>query len=337
MIPIIDMKGDAMDFNLSLGSLASEHKAVSLDRTRLYDVLILGGGPAALTAAVYCMRKGVSTGLITMDFGGQVAETSAVENYMGYKYIEGIQLTERFKEQVNQFEISIAQGNRVSGIKPGRNWTVTLDDGSACSGRTIIITTGKSWRKLNVPGEKELTGRGVAYCATCDAPLFAGKRVVVVGGGNSGVESAIDLAKIAESVTLVQFLPALTADRVLVDALASFKNVDILFEHEIAEIRGSSSVESVSVRARAGGAVRKLDVEGIFIEIGLVPNSDFTKGLLDLNEAGEIVVDSACRTSASGIFAAGDVTSVPFKQIIIAAGEGAKAALAACEYLLKNQ
>jgi NADH-dependent peroxiredoxin subunit F len=336
-LPVIGVEGDAMDFNLSLGSLASEHKAIPLDHARIYDVLILGGGPAALTAAVYCMRKGVSTGLVTMDFGGQVAETTAVENYMGYKYIEGIQLTERFKEQVNQFEISIAQGRRVSGIKPGGNWTVVLDDGNTCSGRAIIITTGKSWRKLNVPGEKELTGRGVAYCATCDAPLFAGKRVVVVGGGNSGVESAIDLAKIAESVTLVQFLPTLTADKVLVDALAAFKNVHVLYEHEIAEIRGATSVNSVSVRARAGGAVRDLDVQGIFIEIGLVPNTDFVKGLLDLNEAGEILVDSSCQTSAKGIFAAGDVTSVPYKQIIIAAGEGAKAALAACEYLLKNR
>ncbi len=326
-----------MDFNLSLGSLASENKAIPLDHRRLYDVLILGGGPAALTAAVYCMRKGVVTALVTMDFGGQVAETSAVENYMGYKYIEGIQLAERFREQVNQFEISIAPGRRVSGIAPGNNWMVTLDDGSTCSGRSIIITTGKSWRKLNVPGEKELTGRGVAYCATCDAPLFAGRRVAVVGGGNSGVESAIDLAKIAESVTLVQVLPALTADRVLVDALAAYKNVTTLLEHEVAEIRGTASVSSVMVRARTGGAARELDVQGIFIEIGLVPNTDFVRGLLDLNEAGEIVVDSSCRTSAKGIFAAGDVTSVPFKQIIIAAGEGAKAALAACEYLMKNE
>ncbi|HPO45360.1 MAG TPA: FAD-dependent oxidoreductase, partial [Spirochaetota bacterium] len=213
---------------------------------------------------------------------------------------------------------------------------VRLDDGSAFRARSLIITTGKSSRKLGVPGEIELTGRGVAYCAICDAPLFAGKRVVVVGGGNSGIESAIDLAKIAEHVTVVQFLPELTADRVLVDAFEAFTNTTTLYEHEVMEIVGTQTVESVKIRNRVTGDVSTHEVQGIFIEIGLDPNTASVKGLLKLNEFGEIEVDCACRTNRPGIFAAGDVTSVPFKQIIIAAGEGAKAALSACEYILRE-
>ncbi|TAL32711.1 MAG: hypothetical protein EPN93_15505 [Spirochaetes bacterium] len=325
-----------MDFNLNLGALTSEHKAVALDPNRVYDVLIIGGGPAALTAAVYCIRKGVSTGLVTMDFGGQVAETAAVENYMGYKYIEGIQLTERFKEQVQQFEIGISQGRKARAIKKGSPVTVTLDDGGMFRARTLIITTGKSWRKLGVPGEMELAGRGVAYCAICDAPLFAGKRVLVVGGGNSGVEAAIDLAKIAQHVTLILHLPYLSADKVMIDVLARFENITILFEHSIKEIQGSLSVEHAVIREMKSGLEKVLDVQGVFVEIGLIPNTDFVNGLLEMNTAGEIVVDASCNTNVPGIFAAGDVTSVPYKQIIIAAGEGAKAALSACDYLMKN-
>jgi alkyl hydroperoxide reductase subunit F len=324
-----------MDFMLN-PSFTSADNAVPLDPARIYDVMIVGGGPAALTAAVYCMRKGVFTGLVTADIGGQVAETSAVENYMGYKYIEGSELVARFREQVKQFGIGVSEGPKAAALIDGPVKQVRLDNGGVYQARTLILTTGKSWRRLNVPGEKELTGRGVAYCAICDAPFFAGKRVAVVGGGNSGIESAIDLAKIAEKVIVIQFLDTLTADRVLIDALGTFPNVEILYEHEVAEIRGTSRVEAVVVRDRKSKKQRDIGADGIFIEIGLVPNTGMVKDLLELNQAGEIVVDSACRTSRPGIFAAGDVTSVPFKQIIIAAGEGAKAALSACEYVLKH-
>ena len=325
-----------MEFKLNIGAPDTEDRVLRMDAGVLYDVIIVGGGPAALTAAVYCMRKGVSTGLITMDFGGQLADTSTVENYMGYSYITGGDLANKFKEQVRQFEIAIADGKKAVAIEDGAQKVVRLDDGSAFRARSLIITTGKSSRKLGVPGEIELTGRGVAYCAICDAPLFAGKRVVVVGGGNSGIESAIDLAKIAEHVTVVQFLPELTADRVLVDAFEAFTNTTTLYEHEVIEIIGTQTVESVKIRNRVTGDVSTHEIQGIFIEIGLDPNTASVKGLLKLNEFGEIEVDCACRTNRPGIFAAGDVTSVPFKQIIIAAGEGAKAALSACEYILRE-
>jgi len=325
-----------MEFKLNIGAPDTEDRVLRMDAGVLYDVIIVGGGPAALTAAVYCMRKGVSTGLITMDFGGQLSDTSTVENYMGYSYITGVDLANKFKEQVRQFEIAIADGKKAVAIEDGTEKVVRLDDGSAFRARSLIITTGKSSRKLGVPGEIELTGRGVAYCAICDAPLFAGKRVVVVGGGNSGIESAIDLAKIAEHVTVVQFLPELTADRVLVDAFEAFTNTTTLYEHEVMEIVGTQTVESVKIRNRVTGDVSTHEVQGIFIEIGLDPNTVSVKGLLKLNEFGEIEVDCACRTNRPGIFAAGDVTSVPFKQIITAAGEGAKAALSACEYILRE-
>ncbi|MBP7603045.1 MAG: FAD-dependent oxidoreductase [Spirochaetes bacterium] len=325
-----------MEFKLNIGTPETENRAVPMDSGVLYDVIIVGGGPAALTAAVYCMRKGVSTGLITMDFGGQLTDTSSVENYMGYSYISGIDLANRFKEQMRQFEIAVIDGKKAAAIEDGREKIVRLEDGSAFRARSLIITTGKSWRRLGVPGETELTGRGVAYCAICDAPLFAGKRVVVVGGGNSGIESAIDLAKIAEHVTVVQFLAELTADKILVDAFSAFTNTTVLYEHEVVEIVGEQQVEKVRIRNRANGEISALQAQGIFIEIGLVPNTTPVKDLLQLNEYGEIEVDCACRTSRPGIFAAGDVTSVPYKQIIIAAGEGAKAALSACDYVLRE-
>jgi alkyl hydroperoxide reductase subunit F len=325
-----------MEFNLQLSNLSSEHKSIPLEHDRVYDVLIVGGGPAALTAAVYCMRKGISTGLITENFGGQVAETSTIENYMGYAHIEGIELVKKFTDQVKQFEIGYIEGIKASKVNDGKIKKVVLDDGQTFQARSLIITTGTSWRKLNVPGERELTGKGVAYCSICDAPLFVGKKVAVVGGGNSGVESAIDLAKIAQHVTLVQFLDTLTADEILIKSLNGYSNVDILYEHEIKEIKGINSVESIIINNRKTNEESEVDVKGVFVEIGLHSNTDFVKGVLDLNEFGEIIVDCACNTNVPGIFAAGDATSVPYKQIIIAAGEGAKAALSAYQYVLKG-
>ena len=325
-----------MEFNLSAGAFAAEQKFMPLDGKTVYDVMILGGGPAGLTAAVYCMRKGVSTAMIVKRVGGQVAETSGIENYMGYRYINGMELAEKFREQVLQFGIAYEEGPGVRSVEQGAVKKIALDDGRTFSARTIIVATGKSWRKLDVPGEDEFLGKGVAYCATCDAPFFAGKDVIVAGGGNSGVEAAIDLAKIARKVILVQFLDNLTADRVLVDGLGRFGNVEILLGHEIKAITGDSAVRAVSAADRKTGVRREIAADGIFIEIGLVPNTSPFRGVVDLNDAGEIVIDCACKTSAPGIFAAGDVTSVPFKQIIIAGGEGAKAALSACEYLLRD-
>ncbi|MBN1532874.1 MAG: FAD-dependent oxidoreductase [Spirochaetes bacterium] len=303
----------------------------------MYDTVIVGGGPAGLTAAVYCMRKGLAAGIIIKDMGGQVAETAGIENYLGFRYVNGAELVDKFREQVLQFGIAFREGATVTSIQDGSVKRLVLDDGTSVSTRTVIIASGKSWRRLGVKGERELTGRGVAYCSTCDAPFFAGKDVAVVGGGNSGIESAIDLAKVASRVVLVQNLDSLTADRILVDRLGEYGNVEIIYGHGVTEILGEERVRGVSIRSVGTGETRNLEVQGIFIEIGLVPNSGFVKGLLEMNESGEIVVDSACATSRPGIFAAGDVTSVPFKQIIIAGGEGAKAALSAAEYILTQK
>ncbi len=326
-----------MEFNLSAVSFVSENNFSPLEEDRVYDVLIIGGGPAGLTAAVYCIRKGLDTGIIVKSIGGQVADTAAIENYMGYKYINGVELVDKFREQVEQFSIGYEEGQGVLDISDGEIKKVKLEDKRTVSARTVIIASGKSWKKLNVPGEERLTGRGVAYCSICDAPLFSGKNVIVVGGGNSGVESAIDLASIASHITVVQITNELTADKILIDKLSAFSNVDYIYNSAVTEILGDQVVSGAVIKNIKDGQTGEMAAEGVFIEIGLDPNSSFAREAVALNEYGEIIVDCSCRTSAAGIFAAGDVTSVPYKQIIIAGGEGAKAALSSWEYLLKLQ
>lgn len=325
-----------MDFNLSTVSFLSEKNFTPIDTDKVYDVVIIGGGPAGLTAAVYCMRKGVDTAVIVNHIGGQVAETSSIENYMGYRYVNGVELVEKFREQVQQFSIGYDEGNAVETIEDGSIKRVMLNDGRIVKGKTLIVASGKSWRKLGVPGEQRLTGKGVAYCTICDAPLFAGKKVVVVGGGNSGVEAAVDLASVAREVVVVQILDKLTADRILQDKLSSFSNVSYIFSSSVKEILGEENVKSVIIENTDSHDITEVITDGVFVEIGLDPNSSFAKGVVEMNKYGEIVVDCACRTSVEGVFAAGDVTTVPFKQIIIAGGEGAKAALSACEYLMNK-
>ena len=326
-----------MEFNLSSVSFTSEKNFTPVDVSRVYDVIILGGGPAGLTAAVYCMRKGVSTAILIKSIGGQVAETASVENYMGYKYINGVGLVDKFREQVQQFSIGYDEGHSVVRIESGVVKKVWLDDGRCLTARTLIIATGKSWRKLGVPGEKEFTGKGVAYCTICDAPLFAGKRVVVAGGGNSGIESALDLAPLASKVTVVQMLDKLTADRILIEKLAGFTNVDYIFNSVVTAVKGDDVVSSVSIKNLKDSSIYDLETDGLFVEIGLDPNSLFAKDVVNLNSFSEIEIDEMCSTSAEGIYAAGDVTSVRYKQIIIAAGEGAKAALSACDYIMISE
>jgi alkyl hydroperoxide reductase subunit F len=325
-----------MDFNLSAVSFVTEKNFTPIATGKIYDVLIIGGGPAGMTAAVYCMRKGVDTAIVIKSIGGQVAETSSVENYLGYKYINGVELVDKFKEQVFQFSVGYEEGQGVAALEDGDIKKVTLEDGRVVQSRTLIIASGKSWKKLGVPGEQRLTGRGVAYCTICDAPLFAGKKVIVVGGGNSGVEAAIDLASVASEVVIVQLLDELTADKILLDKLMSFSNVSMIFSSRVTDIIGEDKVREVTVQNVDSGAVTQVSTDGIFIEIGLDPNSAFARGVVEMNSSSEILVDSRCATNIEGIFAAGDVTSVPFKQIIIAGGEGAKAALSACEYILKK-
>ncbi|NLM77358.1 MAG: FAD-dependent oxidoreductase [Ruminococcaceae bacterium] len=325
-----------MEFNLSAGLFSAEHHFEPLEEARTYDVLILGGGPAGMTAAVYCMRKGLSTGLITGNVGVQMADTAGIENYLGYRYIQGNELIDKFREQVTQFGISFETDAQIVRMEPGRIHRIHLADGRTFTGRTIIIATGKQSKKLQVPGEREFTGHGVAYCAICDAPFYAGRSVVVVGGGNSGVAAGIDLAKIAEHVTLIQRRDRLTADQILIDKLAEFKNVNYLLEHEIKTILGEKQVKRVELVSRKNGRKSMIDTDGVFVEIGLVPNSAFARDVVAMNEYAEIIVDCHCRTSVDGLFAAGDVTSVPYKQIIIACGEGAKAALSAADYIMNQ-
>jgi len=299
----------------------------------MYDLVIIGGGPAGLAAAVYAARKRLNTLLISGDIGGQINTTLGIENYLGYQFIEGPELINKFQTQVSQFPIDQKIGDKVSRLaKIDGGFEVLTEAGERYQTKAVILATGKRPRKLNVPGEVEFAGRGVTYCAICDGPVFAGQRVAVVGGGNSALEAALDMVKIAEHVDLVS-LGALTGDPVLIDRLADAKNLTIFTEHETQEIKGQDFVEEVIIKDLKSGERKRLDVSGVFIEIGLVPNSDAVKGLAELNERGEVRISRNNETSVTGLYAAGDVTDIPEKQIIIAAGEGAKAALQAHRYL----
>jgi len=286
-----------------------------------------------MTAAVYAARKKLNTLLISYDIGGQVLWTAGVENYMGYQFIEGLELMKKFEEQVKQFPLDMKTGERVSSLsQTNGGFEVRTDKGKNYQAKAAIIATGKRPRQLNVPGEDKLKGRGVTYCAICDGPLFAGENVAVIGGGNSALEAAEDIVKIAEHVYLVSLTP-LTGDQILIDKVKNANNLTMFLEHEVLEIKGESRVEGIKIRDLKSKQERELDVGGIFIEIGLTPNSEPFKGIVRLNRLGEIEVNCANETGVTGLFAAGDVTNVPEKQIVVAAGEGAKAALKAHRYL----
>jgi alkyl hydroperoxide reductase subunit F len=299
----------------------------------MYELIIIGGGPAGMTAAVYAARKKLNTLLISYDIGGQVLWTAGIENYMGYQFIEGHELMQKFEEQVKQFPLDIKIGERVSSLSQAKGgFKVRTDKGEIYEAKAAIIAAGKRPRQLNVPGEEKLRGRGVTYCAICDGPLFAGENVAVIGGGNSALEAAEDMVKIAGHVYLVSLTP-LTGDQILIDKVKAANNLTMFLEHAVLEIKGESSVEGIKVRDLKSKQERELDIGGIFIEIGLIPNSEPFKGIVRLNRLGEIEVNCANETGVSGLFAAGDVTNVPEKQIVVAAGEGAKAALEAQRYL----
>jgi alkyl hydroperoxide reductase subunit F len=299
----------------------------------MYELIILGGGPAGMTAAVYAARKKIATLLLSKDIGGQVVRTMGIENYMGYQFIEGAELMEKFEEQVKQFPLEMKIGPGATHIrKMDGGFEVESDDGAIYQAKTVIVATGKQPRPLNVPGEERLQGKGVTYCSICDGPVFAGQRVAVIGGGNSALQAAEEMVKIAEHVDMVSITP-LTGDQVLIDKITPAPNISLFLEHEVLAIAGSDLVESITVRDLQSKEAKELAVTGIFVEIGLIPNSDLARELVSLNKAGEIEVNCANETNVVGLFAAGDVTNVPEKQIVIAAGEGAKAALAAHRYL----
>ena len=299
----------------------------------MHDLMIIGGGPAGLAASVYAARKRLNTLLISHDIGGQVNWTLGIENYLGYQFIEAPELIDKFQTQVNQFPIDQKIGYKVSRLeKIEGGFEAVTEAEERYQSRAVIFATGKKPRKLNVSGEAELTGRGVTYCAICDGPIFAGQRVAVVGGGNSALEAALDMVKIAEHVDLVSLTP-LTGDAILVDKLADAKNLSIFTEHQTEKIEGKDLVEGMLIKDLKGGEKKRLDVTGVFIEIGLVPNSEPVRGLIELNKWGEVPISCSGETTLPGLYAAGDVTNIPEKQIVVAAGEGAKAALQAHRYL----
>ena len=286
-----------------------------------------------MAAAVYAARKLINTILVTGDIGGQVNWTNGVENYLGYQFIEGDELISKFQQQVNQFPIKQKIGLKVTQVKKvNGGFEVIPESGESILGKAVILASGKRPRKLNVEGETELVGRGVTYCSICDGPDFTGKKVAVIGGGNSAIEAALDMVIAAEHVDMVSVTP-LTGDPIMIEKLLAAKNITIYSEQQTEKIVGKVAVEGIVIKDLKTGAPKQLDVSGVFIEIGLVPNSDMAKDLVKLNQLGEVPVNSSCETEVPGFFAAGDVTNAPEKQIIIAAGEGAKAALTAHRYL----
>lgn len=297
------------------------------------DVLIVGAGPAGMTAAVYVARKKLSAAIVAKDMGGQMAWTLGIENYMGYQFVTGRELTARFEEQVRQFPVPIVMDEVTRISKHGGMFRVSTDGGRDISARTVIIASGKRPRELGVPDEKKFIGRGLSYCATCDGPLFAGKEVAVCGGGNSAIQAAIEMSKIASKVYIVSRSPW-RADPVVQDRAKGLGNVQQRTGFEVVSVVGRQTVEGLLIREKSTGNQETLKVSGVFVEIGLKPNTDFAKGLVDLNQFGEIKVNCRCETNVPGVFAAGDATDVHEKQIVVAAGEGAKAALSAHEFLL---
>ncbi|MCL1621341.1 alkyl hydroperoxide reductase subunit F [Ralstonia pseudosolanacearum] len=319
---------------------AAARDAEKLNARAPYDVLIVGGGPAGAAAAVYAARKGVRTGVVAERFGGQVLDTMSIENFISVPETEGPKFAAALEQHVRQYNVDIMNVQRAVKLtpadEPGGLAEVTLANGAVLKGRSIIVSTGARWRNVNVPGEQEYRNRGVAYCPHCDGPLFKGKRVAVIGGGNSGVEAAIDLAGIVSHVTLLEFGDQLKADAVLVRKLESLPNATILTNAQTTEITGNGEkVNGLRYRHRTNGAEHDVVLEGVFVQIGLVPNTEWLDGVVERNRFGEIIVDARGHTSVPGVFAAGDSTTVPFKQIIIATGEGAKAALSAFDHLIR--
>ena len=312
-------------------------KAAALSEKEAFDVLIVGGGPAGAAAAIYAARKGIRTGVLADRFGGQVLDTLAIENYVSLKATDGPKFAVALEEHVKDYDVDIMNTQRASKVVGGSLIEVHTESGAVLKSKSVIIATGARWREINVPGEKEYKNHGVAYCPHCDGPLFKGKRVSVIGGGNSGVEAAIDLAGLVKEVTLIELGNELRADAVLQRKLTSLPNVKVIKSAQTTEIHGDGKiVNGLSYKDRNTGAIHRIDLEGVFVQIGLIPNSEFLKGSIDLSAHGEIEIDARGHTSMPGVFAAGDVTTVPFKQIVIAVGEGAKASLAAFDYLIRQ-
>lgn len=321
-------------------SLPAE-QAIGLSKREAYDLLVIGGGPAGVSAAIYAARKGIRTGLVADRLGGQLNDTMAIENFISLPLTDGPKLSSALEHHLKTYDIDLITMQRVKKLRPtdkGEGLVqIDLESGAQLEARSLVISTGARWRQLGIPGEERYRNKGVAYCPHCDGPLYKGKRVAVVGGGNSGVEAAIDLAGLASQVTLLEFAPNLKADAVLIEKLSSLHNVEVVTGAMTRAIEGDDGVVSaLTYIDQRDGTEHRLALEGVFVQIGLVPNTEWLKGTLELNAQGEIIVDAKGQTSLKGVFAAGDVTTTPFKQIIIAAGDGAKAALGAFDDLIRR-
>jgi NADH-dependent peroxiredoxin subunit F len=301
-----------------------------------YDVLVVGGGPAGASAAIYAARKGIRTGIVAERFGGQVMDTLGIENFISVKHTEGPKLVASLEEHVKEYGIDVMNLQLAKRLEKKDHIEIELENGAVLKSKTVILSTGARWRNIGVPGEAEFKNKGVAYCPHCDGPLFAGKDVAVIGGGNSGVEAAIDLAGIVNHVTVLEFNPELKADAVLQDRLNSLPNVTVLKNVQTKEITGTDKVNGISYMDRDTEEVHHIELQGVFVQIGLVPNTDWLGETLERTRFGEIVVDNHGATSIPGVFAAGDCTNSPYKQIIISMGSGATAALGAFDYLIRN-
>jgi alkyl hydroperoxide reductase subunit F len=348
-VPMVFMNGQVFgsgrmnveEILAKLDTGAADRDAAKLSGAAPYDMLIVGGGPAGAAAAVYAARKGIRTGVLAERFGGQTLDTLAIENYISVLDTDGPKFAAALEAHVRQYKVDIMNGQRATALRPAEHAgglvQVTLANGAVMQARSVVLSTGARWREVNVPGEQLYRNKGVAYCPHCDGPLFKGKRVAVIGGGNSGVEAAIDLAGIVGSVTLLEFGDALRADAVLVDKLKSLPNVSIHVGAQTTEITGDGDkVNGLAYTDRATGEQHQVALEGVFVQIGLVPNTEWLKGTLALSRHGEIIVDAKGATNLAGVYAAGDVTTVPFKQIVIAVGDGAKAALGAFDHLMRT-
>jgi alkyl hydroperoxide reductase subunit F len=332
---------EAAEILAKIDTGAANRDAEKMSAKDAFDVLVVGGGPAGAAAAVYAARKGIRTGVAAERFGGQVLDTMSIENFISVQETEGPKLARALEEHVRQYEVDIMNLQRASALIPaaeaGGLHEVKFESGGSLKAKTVILSTGARWREMNVPGEQQYKAKGVCFCPHCDGPLFKGKRVAVIGGGNSGVEAAIDLAGIVAHVTLLEFADTLRADQVLQNKLYSLPNVTVIKSAQTTEVVGDGQkVTGLSYKDRTTEALHTVELEGIFVQIGLLPNTDWLKGTVELSRFGEIVVDAKGQTNVPGVFAAGDVTTVPYKQIVIAIGEGAKASLSAFDHLIRH-
>ncbi|MBR3216069.1 MAG: alkyl hydroperoxide reductase subunit F [Exiguobacterium sp.] len=339
-VPTVFLNGESfgngrMSLEEILAKLGTGPDASAFSDKDPYDVLVVGGGPAGASAAIYAARKGIRTGIIAERFGGQVMDTMGIENFIGTSYTEGPKLVASLEEHVKEYGIDVMNLQRAKRLEKKDLVEIELENGAVLKSKSVILSTGARWRNVNVPGEAEFKNKGVAYCPHCDGPLFEGKRVAVIGGGNSGIEAAIDLAGIVKHVTVLEFAPELKADQVLQDRLHSLPNVTVITNAQTTEITGTDKVNGISYVSRETNESHHVELEGVFVQIGLVPNTDWLDSV-ERNNFGEIVVDRHGATNVPGVFAAGDCTNSAYKQIIISMGSGATAALGAFDYMIRN-